>query len=78
MSRVVVIPRGTLRGQRNSWWPTVTDAGKKAAIVFCPVCGTGRSICDRIDAKGNATPPYWCTPGECSFKETIRLDGWSP
>lgn len=70
--------RGTLRGQRGTWWPTVYDDGTHAAIVCCPVCGKQRTIGDRVDDNGNVTVPYWCDPGNCSFKESIRLCGWRP
>lgn len=79
MSVVRVFPRGRMRGQRGTWWPSVEDSGRHIAIVTCPVCSKQRHICERIDARGNVTPPFWCDPGEgCSFKETIRLAGWTP
>lgn len=76
---VRVFPRGPQRGTKGTWWPTVDDAGKHYAIVTCPVCAKQRTIGERIDTRGNISPPYWCDPGEgCSFKETIRLAGWIP
>lgn len=78
MTRVVTIPRGTLRGVRGTWWPTVTDGGKHCAIVTCWTCGKQRTLCDRIDPSGNVDVEYWCDPGVCSFREKIKLAGWLP
>lgn len=75
---VRVFPPGLRHGTRGTWWPSVYDDGRKAAIVCCPVCGKTRTIGDRVDASGNVTVPFWCDPGFCSFKETIRLAGWKP
>lgn len=74
-----MFPRGRSRGERGTWWPSVGDSGRHIAIVTCPVCAKQRTVCDRIDARGFLSVPYWCDPGEgCSFKEAIRLATWVP
>jgi hypothetical protein len=78
-NRVVVFPRGKVRGERGTWWPTVEDGGKHRAIVTCWCCGNSRTIGERVDSQGFVTPPYWCDPaGGCSFRENIKLAGWIP
>lgn len=76
--RVIVLPKGLRRATKGTWWPSVYDDGRHAAIVCCPVCGKCRTLRDRIEADGTVNVPYWCDPGVCSFKETIRIAGWKP
>lgn len=70
----VALAKGTREGQ---WWPCRDEQGGRSAMLRCPQCGRPAFLYDyEIDAEGLVEPAFACEGAECSYDETIRLDGW--
>lgn len=58
-------------------WSSCMDAGKRKAVISCPLCGGVSFLGHEIAEDGTVAPSVVHDPEDgCTFHEFVQLKGW--